>query len=59
MYNPPITNEEKIENMKEENLLRRIEYYRLMDKIGDIPTIVLKEEIIWWDRYIRWCEENW
>lgn len=59
MYNPPITNEEKIEKMKEENRLRRIEYYQLMDKIGDFPIIVLKKEIIWWDRYIRWCEDNW
>lgn len=59
MYNPPITNEEKIDNMKEENLLRRKEYYQMMDKVGDFPLVVLKEEIIWWDRYIRWCEDNW
>jgi hypothetical protein len=59
MYNPPITKEEKIENMKEENILRRKEYYQLMDKIGDFPIIVLKEEIMYWDRYIRWCEDNW
>lgn len=59
MYNPPITKEEKIDNMKEENRLRRVEYYRLMDKMGYFPTVVLQEEIIWWDRYIRWCEDNW
>ena len=59
MYNPPITKEEKIENMKERNRLLRKEYYQLMDKIGDFPIIVLKGEIMYWDRYIRWCEDNW
>ena len=59
MNNPPITKEEKIENMKEENLLRRKEYYETVDRMGFFPSIHLQDEIIWWDRYIRWCEENW
>ena len=50
--------EEVLQRLEEEQLQRRKELYMFMYKYGDAFLVRLSEEIRWWNKYIRYIEDN-
>jgi hypothetical protein len=55
-----MSNQEKIERLKAENMERRIELYKNMQAHpSSFIWCILTEEIRWHDDYIKYAEKNW
>ena len=56
-----MSNKEKIDEMRKHQEQRKKELYQIIDKLGFKCTAVvaLKNDIRWYDGYIKWAEENW
>jgi hypothetical protein len=50
--------EEVLQRLEEEQLQRRKELYMLMDKCSNAFFVRLSEDIRWWNKYIRYIENN-